>query len=196
MERRNVDEIILLDIEASAERREPRGEKIRELTRGLFAPICYGGGISTLEHIKICLANGADKVAIWSGAKIIKEAAEKFGSQAIVGVVTHPNVTAHAAVISSAMEMLGAGEILLVDRELDGTTKGYNLDTIKEVSKDISVPLIACGGCGNIAHMHAAIKSGASAVAAGSMFLYTEITPKMCADVLHGQFRVPVRIHA
>lgn len=217
MERRNVDEIILLDITATVEGREPNIERINALTTNLYCPVTYGGGISTLEHIRDILCNGADKVIIHTAAlsdpNFIQQAANRFGSQAIVVSINSRhlysiNWVAHNRDIRAGaggsfsswsyaleMEKLGAGEIFITDVDKDGKCEGYNIELIGEVSKTVKIPVIANGGCQWINDMHDAIKAGASAVAAGSMFLYTETTPKMCADVLHGQFRVPVRIH-
>jgi cyclase len=194
MENRNVDEIILLDITATAENREPNIPKIRELTTRLHCPITYGGGISTLEHIRDILANGADKVAIRTSMHLFGPASHKFGSQAIVAVINR-NKYINAVQYAKDFEAVGAGEILLTDVNKDGTQEGYNNDLVMAVSSAVGVPVIANGGCGNIAHMAQAFQAGASAVAAGSMFLYSEITPKKCAEILQGQFRVPVRIH-
>lgn len=194
MERRNVDEIILLDITATVEGRDPDVRKIKELTSGLYCPITYGGGISTLEHIRDILANGADKVAIKTNMSIIGPASQKFGSQAIVAVIDC-NGYIDAVQYAKDFELMGAGEILLTDVNRDGTQNGYNLPLIWEITKAVKIPVIANGGCGNTHHMFQAIKEGASAVAAGSMFLFSDITPKKCADVLQGQYHVPVRIH-
>ena len=195
MEKRNVDEIILLDITARVEGREPNAAGIKALTSNLFCPVTYGGGISSLEHIRDILANGADKVAIRTHVELIGPAAEKFGSQAITAVITVNEYT-NAVAQAKDYELLGAGEILLTDVYRDGTQNGYNYASIEDVSKSVKIPVIANGGCGNILHMYKAIEAGASAVASGSMFLFSEITPKNCADILHGQFHVPVRIHA
>ena len=195
MEKRNIDEIILLDITATAEGRHPDPERIKQLTSGLFCPVTYGGGISTLEHIRICLANGADKVAICSNKSIIKKASEKFGKQAIVGVVETGGMISASVEDCFSMELCGAGEILLIDKEQDGTMDGYNLSLIKMCTWELDVPLIICGGCKDPLNMVEAINAGASAVAAGAMFLYTEKTPTICARELHTH-KIPVRMIA
>lgn len=139
----------------------------------------------------------------------IEKAARKFGSQAIVvainsystpmgNFITNAYYTELCDLTPKAMcheaQNLGAGEILLTDVQKDGTMKGYNCDLIFECSYDLSIPVIANGGCGEASHMAHALRSGASAVAAGSMFLYTEATPKRCAKYLHEE-KFNVRLH-
>ena len=194
MERRNVDELILIDIEATAEGRKPRAEVIRKLTSSLFCPITYGGGISSLDDIKNCLASGADKVAIKSETWIIPRAVDKFGAQAIVGVIDCPTGSEIAAqAVGELFEEEGVGEILLTDIEKDGTLTGPNLDLIRTVDNSVGIPIVYCGGIRGGADCLEAIKAGASAVAIGSTFLYTETTPKDIAEYLH-EHNVPIRL--
>lgn len=196
MERRGIDEIILLDIQANSDRRQPQTKDIKELTSNLFCPVTVGGGISTLEHIQNALASGADKVAIKTNINIIPSAAEKFGSQAIVGVVDvhEHNTLKDAMMYCSKLESMGVGEILLTDIQKDGTLSGYNLDLIRVCSDAVRIPVVSLGGCRDAYNMVEAIRAGASAVAAGSLFLYTDATPQSCAEELHKQ-GIPVRLH-
>lgn len=200
IERRNVDELILLDIEASPSGRQPRCEEIRELTSNLFCPVSYGGGIQCLDDIQNVLANGADKVVIKSNLGIINEAAKKFGSQAIVVAIDSIqgkwdlDTNCYAWEIAKRVEHEGAGEIIATDKERDGTFSGYNIDLVYSISSSVSIPVIANGGASNPSDMILAIENGASAVAAGSLFLYTEYTPRYCAKELD-QTGIPVRLH-
>lgn len=183
MERRNIDELILIDIEATPQGREPNYDKIRAFCDNLYCPVTYGGGISSLDHISKLLACGADKVAINSHIEILKPAVEKFGAQAIVGVCDfYPNADGDR--YCEYLVSQGVGEILLTSMLNDGVMNGYDLNMISEVS-NLPVPLIANGGCGDPEHMEQAFRAGASAVAAGSLFLYTEQTPRSCAKYLN-----------
>ena len=183
IESRNVDELIIIDIEATAQNREPNFAKLRSWCDNLFCPVTYGGGIRTLDHIRLALENGADKVAIKSIPGLIPGAVKKFGKQAIVYVM---DWTGQSDPVKWAQyqEHIGSGEILLNDTFLDGTMQGMNTLLIKEVAEAISIPVVALGGCGEPVHMHQALAAGASAVAAGSMFLYTDHTPRSCAEFL------------
>lgn len=182
IESRNVDELIIIDIEATAQNREPNFAKLRSWCDNLFCPVTYGGGIATLDHIRLALENGADKVVIKNATNIVFDAVQKFGAQAIIGVIDFgfqdyfpPD---KQAII---WEALGVGEILLTSKENDGTLTGYELWQIELASDAVDIPVVALGGCGEPAHMHQALAAGASAVAAGSMFLFTEHTPRSCA---------------
>jgi cyclase len=191
-ERRNIDELILLDIDADR-RPEPLFEAISTLTSWLFCPVTYGGGIRTLGHIERALRAGADKVAIRRAAtpEFIETAAKKFGSQAIVRVidttVTLPLLNS-PSVIAQDAERAGAGEILLTSIDRNGTMSGYNTALIISVASSVNIPVIAHGGCGEPKHMLAAIAAGAHAAAASTMFLFTETTPRDCSRYLaeHG----------
>lgn len=185
METRNIDEILIIDIRATEDGREPKFKQFRELVSNLMCPITYGGGIRTLDHIRLALENGADKVAIKSRYNIMKEGAYKFGSQAIVGVIDSFDNYDDYYYAWSASRLFtenGAGELIVTDQNKDGLMEGYNTDLIRQVSS--RVPVVALGGCGEPVHMHQALAAGASAVAAGSLFLYTEETPRSCAEFL------------
>lgn len=187
-EKRNIDELIVLDIEATNEGRLIDCDKIKEYTKELFCPLTLGGGIKSLDDINKLLQSGADKVAMHrvfykEGWEFITKAANKFGSQAIVVdvIINWPEMKDEKWNI---LEKLGAGEILLTNVETDGTMQGYDLNLISSVSKNLNIPVIASGGCSEPSDMAKAIRAGASAVAAGSMFLFKDITPRDCAEYL------------
>lgn len=203
--RRGVDELLILDIAATAEGRGPDLDMVRELSEGCFIPITVGGGVRSLQDIDALLRAGADKVAIctaWYGSEILMQASQRFGSQAVVASVDVKHVP-HAGKslvhthcgkvqrglpaidVAIAAANLGAGEILLSSIDRDGTMAGYDLDLIREVSQAVSVPVIASGGCSGYADMLAAFKAGADACAAGALFAFTDSTPKGAARFLH-----------
>lgn len=210
---REVDELILLDIEATNEKREPDYNEIQDFSRECFVPFCVGGGIRDIEQIRKLLRAGADKVAINSAAyenlHLLTEGAKLFGSQCIVASIDCKKVDGEYHCFShngqkdtgylledwaKRVEDAGAGEILLTSIELDGTMRGYDIAMIKKVSQTVNIPVIASGGAGNYEHMFQAVtEGGASAVAAASIYHFTEQTPREAKEYLaaHG---VPVRI--
>ena len=195
---REVDELIVLDITATREAREPDYEAVAEFSGDCFVPLTVGGGIRKMEHITKLLRSGADKVAINSAAyddpELITKAANHFGSQCVVASIdarmaddknhycfsrcgtdaTGKEVVAWAR----ELEARGAGEILITSVEQDGTMGGYDLDLLRKVSEAVTIPVIASGGAGSYQNMLDAISLGkSSAVAAASMFHFTEQTP-------------------
>lgn len=186
MERRGIDELIIIDIEATPHKRKPNFVKLRQFCDNLYCPVTYGGGINSLEDISMALNNGADKVAIKTRIDLLPRAARKFGKQALIYALdTYHNETIEETMCRAVQaEHQGAGEILLTDTLLDGTMTRYNLDLIEAVSEALDIPVISNGGCGEPVHMLQAFEAGASAAAAGSMFLFTEHTPKSCAKQL------------
>lgn len=188
------DELICLDIDATSENRKALYEIIKEVAKECFMPLTLGGGIKSVEDIDNLLAAGADKVSINAAAiknpLFIKQAADKFGCQCIVvsidvrksgngyEVFTHNGKRAtRKDPVQWAKEVaeLGAGEILLTSIDLEGTMKGYDLDLIKSVSDVVDIPIIANGGAGTLEDFHEALtRGGASAVAAGSIFHFTD----------------------
>jgi imidazole glycerol-phosphate synthase subunit HisF len=204
---RNVDELAFLDVTATAEGRGPDFELIDELADECFMPLAVGGGVRTLADVRGLLAVGADKVLIGTAAledaTLVNEAADRFGAQCVVVSIDTrgDEVWSHSGtrptgrpVVEVAEEMAGrgAGEILLQSIERDGMMEGYDLERIRAVSDAVSVPVIASGGAGTFAHMADALDHGATAVAAASMFHFTEQTPMEAKEFLrsHG---VPVR---
>jgi cyclase len=204
---RNVDELAFLDVTATAEGRGPDFELIDELADECFMPLAVGGGVRTLADVRGLLAVGADKVIIGTAAleqpTIVNDAADRFGAQCVVVSVdtrgdevwTHSGTRATGrAVVDVAVDMAarGAGEVLLQSIERDGMMDGYDLDRLRVVSEAVSVPVIASGGAGTFAHMADAVAEGASAVAAASMFHFTEQTPMEAKEFLR-TCGVPVR---
>ncbi len=195
---RNVDELCFLDVAATARGDGPDFALIDELADRCFMPLTVGGGVASIDDVRDLLSVGADKVAINTAAidtpDLVRVASERFGAQCIVAVIdtradAHGRVSVwarnatvdtglDAAVWAKELESLGAGEILLQSADHDGVMDGYDVDTIRRVSDAVSVPVIASGGAGTFAHMDAALRDGrASAVAAASMFHFTEQTP-------------------
>lgn len=199
---RGVDELVLLDIAATSERRGPDLDLVRELSEVLFCPLAVGGGVRSVEDVKALLRAGADKVVIGAAAwssKIVHEAASAVGCQAIVVTldtverladVDRLDLPGTRCMREAAMPRAqwiadsGAGEILLTSVDREGTMQGYDLAVIAEVAKHVDIPVIAHGGCGSYEHMAQAIDAGASAVAAGAMFQFTDATPRGAAEYL------------
>lgn len=209
---REVDELVILDIIATDEAKEPDYETIADWAQECFVPVTIGGGICNLEQIKRLLRCGADKIAVNTAAyeqpHLISEAANRFGAQCVVVSIDARRMPdggyecySHSGKRPTGLrpsdwarrcEELGAGEIIITSIERDGTMQGYDLDLIAEVAKAVSIPVIASGGAGSPLHMLQAIRAGASAVAAASMFHFTEQTPAECRDFLQRQ-GIPVR---
>lgn len=190
---KEVDELIVVDISASVQAREPEYEVLSELTDECFMPLCYGGGIRNLEQAKRLFSLGIEKLAINSYAaerpEFLTEIADIYGSQAVVlsmdvkkswlgkySVRTRSgslSVSSDPVEYAKKMEGYGAGEILLNSIDRDGTWQGFDVDLIQMISNSVSVPVIAIGGAGNINHFAPAVeKGGASALALGSMAVY------------------------
>lgn len=197
---RGVDELIVLDIAATPEGRGPDFAMVERLTAKCFMPITVGGGVRSVEDVRGLLAAGADKVSIGTAVTVVPDlvydCANRFGSQAIVvsidvgygnSVMVNCGCTgyAHDPVYHAGWaERAGAGEILLTSIDRDGTLRGYDIELIREVCAAASVPVIANGGCSGYEDMQRAIESGASAVAAGALFQFTDATPKEAARYL------------
>ncbi len=201
---RGVDEVVLLDITATQEGRGPDLQLVEQLSAGLFAPLAVGGGVRTVEDVRNLLRAGADKVVIGTAAltsSIVQAAADAVGCQAIVVSVDYRNDQVYGKSGKRAyhdspdrtltpwrwaqeVATIGAGEILLQSIARDGTLDGYDLDTIRTVAYACQCPVIASGGAGTYEHMHEALEAGASAVAAGAMFQFTDATPRGAAQYL------------
>lgn len=210
---REVDELILLDITATNQDRNPDYSSIIEFSKECFVPFTVGGGIKNLQQIKELLRSGADKVAINSAAykniNLIKEASEMFGSQCVVASIDakkdgdgkyfcYSNSGTKFTGIevsewAKKLEQYGAGEILITSIEKDGTMQGYDLELIKLVTQNVDIPVIASGGAGDYEDFFEAISCGkANAVAAASIYHFTEKTPK-CARAYLKSKGIPVR---
>lgn len=211
--RRGVDELVFLDVTASLEDRPPDFALIDELADECYMPLTVGGGVRRVEDFRDLLAVGADKVAVNSAAlaneRLISDAAERFGVQCVVAAIDVKRVGDRNVVYAKCgreettrdpvdwaqrCETLGAGEILLTSIDRDGAMCGYDIDLIRSVVEAVSIPVVASGGAGSYAHMaDAVIDGGASAVAAASIFHFTEMTPREAK--MHLQERgAPVRL--
>ena len=188
---------MFLDVSATRQHRPPDYDLIDELADECFMPLTVGGGVTSLAAVRRLLEVGADKVCIGSAAvetpAVVDEAAANFGSQCVVVSIDFrvgpdgPRVWTRSASqqtdrhpVDLAREVAerGAGEILLQSIDRDGTMSGYDLETTRDVSRAVSVPVIASGGAGSYEHMLQVLNDGeASAVAAASMFHFTEQTP-------------------
>lgn len=209
---REVDELVLLDIVAHQSDDDPDFESIEEFGQDCFLPLTVGGGISNINQVQRLLRAGADKVAINTSAytrpELVTEIANRHGAQCVVasidvraqdgGWTCFSHAGKHATgreVVDWARELedRGAGEILITSIERDGTMLGYDLPLIEAVVRAVKIPVIASGGAGNYQHMIDAVKqSGASAVAAASIFHFTEQTPA-AAKAAMASARIPVR---
>lgn len=180
---RAADEIILLDISATPEGRGPNLALVEKVAKDFFTPLTVGGGVRSVQDVRDLFNAGADKVAIKTNMAIIPEASAKFGKQAIVAAVDHVDgYWARESALS--VQALGAGEILLTSVDREGEMSGYDIEAIRAVSAAVDVPVIAHGGCSGFQDMVDAIRAGASAVAAGALFAFTDATPKEAARYL------------
>lgn len=190
---KEVDELIFLDITATPEGRGPDFDLLADIAGEAFMPMGYGGGITTLDQVRQVFALGFEKVIInsagYGSGELIQQSAAIFGAQSIVGgidarktllgryeLASHGGRTKQVGTLKdhiARLERLGVGEIFINAIDRDGTQSGYDLKLVKEVSTSCSVPVIACGGAGSIEHLAEAVhQGGASAVAAGSMFVF------------------------
>ena len=194
---RQVDELILLDISATREQRDLDYEEIKEFSAECFVPFTIGGWIRTIEQVRNLLKSWADKIAIntviYENPGLITEIAKTFGSQCVVASIDVKKIGdtyicySHSWTIDTGrdpidvakeVETLWAGEILLTSIERDGTMQWLDLALIKEITSSVSIPVIAGWGVGNYEDMYQAITQwGASAIAASSIFQFTEQTP-------------------
>ncbi len=178
------DELCFLDITATHENRGIMLDVVRRTAEACFMPLTVGGGVRTVDDIKTLLRSGADKVSINSAAvsrrEFVKEAAEKFGDQCIVG----RNSTGIDAVeYAQQVVSLGAGEILLTSMDRDGTRQGFDIPLTQAVADSVAVPVIASGGVGNLDHLVDGIREGhATAVLAASIFHFGEFTIREAKD--------------
>jgi cyclase len=191
---KEVDELIFLDISATLEHRPPPFKVISEIASECFMPLGYGGGIRSVSDMKTIFSLGVEKVCVNTAAvddpDLIASAAEAFGSQSIVvsidvgrdlfgrhKVFTHSgtrNRKLDPAEFAFLMEKKGAGELFVNSIDRDGTMSGYDLELLKRVTEAVGIPVVACGGAGKIEHfVEAAKQGGVSAVAAGSMFVFS-----------------------
>ncbi|MDC0463873.1 AglZ/HisF2 family acetamidino modification protein [Flavobacteriaceae bacterium] len=188
---KEVDELVILDIYATKQNREPNFERIKMVATECFMPLSYGGGITTLNHIEKAFNQGIEKVIICSEASninLIKEASRIYGSQSIaVCVDIKKNLfgkyraykESGTKVINSSVSdyiqsliINGAGEVILHFISNDGQMTGYDLDFLRQISNLIEIPIVVLGGAGDLQDFKLAVENGASAVAAGSLFVF------------------------
>jgi len=208
------DEITFLDITASVEKRKTILDVVKRCAEQVFIPLTVGGGIRSIEDIRVLLKSGADKVSLNTAAvenpQLIKESSEEFGSQCIVvaidGKRRHKGTKAQRHKVKNwevyiyggnkptgldvvewakKAEGLGAGEILLTSMDKDGTKEGYDLELTRTISEAVNIPVIASGGAGNLEHLYQALTRGkADAVLAASIFHYGEYSIKDAKEYL------------
>ena len=214
------DELVFLDITASSGDRATTYDVVRRTAEQVFIPLTVGGGVRETDDVNRLLRAGADKVGVNTAAiarpELLREAAERFGSQCVLlsvdarrcppGVATPSGweVTTHGGRRSTGIDAiewavraagLGAGEILLTSMDADGTKDGYDLALIRAVRAEVSVPVIASGGAGRLEHFAPAVDAGADAVLAASVFHFGDLTigavKQALADAGHAVRRTP-----
>ena len=205
-DRAGADEVVFLDITASSDARGTVVDMVRKVAERVFIPFTVGGGIRTVEDFRALLREGADKISVNSAAidrpELISEAADKFGSQCVVLAVDAKrradgsgfNIYKHGGRIDMGIdvidwvakaEKLGAGEILLTSMDCDGTKAGYDIELTRQVAEAVSVPVIASGGAGALAHFREALTEGkAEAALAASLFHYKELEIRQVKEFL------------
>jgi cyclase len=211
------DELTFLDVTASSGNRETTYDIVRRTAEQVFIPLTVGGGVRTVDDVDRLLRAGADKVGVNTAAiarpELIAEVAERFGSQVLVlsadvrrrrddaGGSTQFEVTTHGGRQSAGLDAiewcvraaeLGAGEILLNSMDADGTKDGFDLELIEQVRREVRIPLIASGGAGRADHFAPAVRAGADAVLAASVFHFGELTIGEVKEALR-QDGIPVR---
>jgi cyclase len=190
---KEVDELIFVDIDASKENREPPYDYMKEIATECFMPLAYGGGVKTLDQARRLIQSGIEKIIINHNAienpDFIKAATDSFGSSTIVGAMDikknffgNYQVYSHVKKTTLALDpvaharnlaALGIGELFVNNVDLDGVMKSYDLSIIKKITDSVEVPVIACGGAGNMEDLRKVLHEGqASAAAAGSIFIY------------------------
>ena len=200
------DEVVFLDITASADNRATQLDWVRQVAGRLFIPFTVGGGIRTVDDFKEILREGADKISVNSAAimnpQLISDAADKFGSQCVVVAIDAKrradgsgwNIYKNGGRVDMGMdavewaakaERLGAGEILLTSMDCDGTKEGYDLELTQAVAETVSIPVIASGGAGKLEHFYDALtEAKAEAVLAASLFHYKELEIRQVKEYL------------
>ncbi len=220
-EAQNADELVFLDITASHERRDTVLELARKVSEQVFIPFTIGGGIRTVEDVRLMLKSGADKVSINTAAirnpEVITEAAGRFGSQCIVvavdakrradfdpdrGAFGNWEVFTHggrnpagldAVEWALKVQALGAGEILLTSMDRDGSKAGFDIELTAAISSRLEIPVIASGGVGNLEHLYEGLALGqADAVLAASIFHFREYSVAEAKEYLRTR-GIPVR---
>jgi len=202
---RDVDELLFLDVNARSRNSMIDRTLLTHFSNVLDVPFSVGGGINTLEDAKFCFRFGAEKVVLGTAAiknpKLITEIADVFGNQAIIVSMDFEKDVSNGIRIESGtvesetkslefienLSDLGAGEVLLQSVQRDGTLTGMDFNRISQISNLTTLPVIASGGAASLNDFHQAVLSGASAVAAGAIFQFTQITPKQVGTYLTEQ---------
>ncbi|GMV32837.1 MAG: glycosyl amidation-associated protein WbuZ [Chloroflexi bacterium CFX1] len=190
---KEVDELVLLDIAATPENRGPQFDLLKNIASEAFIPLAYGGGIRNMDDVRKLLSIGIEKLIMNTSAvetpSLIREVADHAGSQAAVASIdVKKNFLGKYEVFTRCgqkktgldpvkhaveMEKMGAGEIIINSIDRDGTMQGYDVELVRRVADSVRVPVVACGGAGNLSHVSEVIKQGrASAAAAGSIFVF------------------------
>ena len=198
------DEVVFLDITASSDNRGTVVDMVRKVAEKVFIPFTVGGGIRTVDDFKAILREGADKVSVNSAAimnpNLIAEAADKFGSQCVVVAIDakktpdgyhifknggRADMGIDAIEWAMKADELGAGEILLTSMDCDGTKAGYDIELTRLVSENVSIPVIASGGAGNLEHFYEALTDAkADAALAASLFHFKELEIRQVKEYL------------
>jgi len=216
--REGADELVFLDIFATVENRKTRLEWVKKVVDVVTVPFAVGGGISSIENMKLLLDLGVDKVSINTAAvttpELIEKASGEFGRDRLVVaidgrknpqgsslprlevMVRSGNEATGLEIVDWAkrVEELGAGEILLTSKDADGTKEGYDLEMTRAVAEAVHIPVIASGGAGKLEHLYEAVTIGkASAVLAASIFHFREISISQAKRYLKER-GIPVRV--
>ena len=203
------DEVVFLDITASSDARATVVDMVRAVAERVFIPFTVGGGIRSVDDFKALLREGADKISVNSAAierpALIREAAEKFGSQCVVVAIDAKrrqdgsgwNIYKNGGRVDMGIDAvewavqadrLGAGEILLTSMDCDGTKEGYDLALTQTIARSVSIPVIASGGAGSKEHFYEAFAQGeADAALAASLFHYKELEIMELKNYLAGR---------
>lgn len=201
------DELVLLDISATLEKRKPFLDVIEKVARRVAIPLTVGGGIRSLDDILVLLRQGADKVSLNSilarDPLLLTRASERVGCQALVGAIDaiRKNSSWTVRIMSGTQETQidaiewattlaarGAGELLVTSMDMDGTKSGYDVELLRRLADAVNVPIIASGGAGSKEHVLDALTIGkADAVLAASIFHFNEIPITELKQYLHGQ---------
>lgn len=190
---KEVDELILLDIAATPEKKEPPYSIIEDIASECFMPLTYGGGVTSIDQMRRLYRMGVEKISLNTAAfnnrRLVEESCATFGSSSVIAAIDVKktflgknevyigggkiNTKEDPIRYAAQLAKLGVGEILINSIDRDGTMAGYDVDFLKKLGSAVDTPLIACGGAGNLDHMHQAVtEARIPALAAGSMFVF------------------------